>query len=380
MLPQRPNSITQTTIERPRVAKKAADRWYDKGDDMREAGDLAGAEAAYRAALSHDPNHLSALNDLGITLHDLDRLDEAIATLRRALEVDPNYLHALNNLANALQDTGEEEEAIETYQRALAADPEYVEGMSNMAVALHEQGRDREAGHWFREVLKRDPENATARHLAAALGGETTRAPPEAYVADLFDDYAERFEDELLDNLGYRAPAVLGRMVRRIAGSRRFAHAIDLGCGTGLLGREVRALADKLWGVDLSAEMIKLAGTKKIYDRLARDDVARFLARSRSRFDLLLAADVFIYVGDLDPVFAAAAGRARPGALFAFSLEAGGHAGYRLAATGRYQHAKRYMDGLAREYGMRILAYDRGVLRQEQDGTLAGHYYVLEIP
>ena len=362
------------------MAKRAADHCYDEGDRQREAGDLQAAERAFLSALEHDPEHISSLNDLGITLHDLERLDEAIASYKRALAIDPDYLYALNNLANALQDAGEEEAAIETYERALAVDPDYVDGMSNMAVALHEQGRNKLAGKWFREVRKRDPKNATAQHLAAALSGETPRTAPPAYVAELFDDYAERFEDELLSNLNYRAPAELGRMVRQLAAARRFERAIDLGCGTGLLGAEVRATVDQLWGVDLAPEMIRQARAKGIYDRLATGDVTRFLARSRSRFDLFLAADVFIYVGDLEPLFAAVASRAAPGALLAFSAEAGGRNGYRLAVSGRYQHTKRYIDKLAAHHSMTAVNYRRGSLRTEQERRLEGHYYVLKLP
>ena len=361
------------------MAKKAADRWYEEGDRLREAGELEAAEEAFLSALEHDPEHISSLNDLGITLHDLERLDDAIASYRRALAIDPNYLYTLNNLANALQDAGEEEAAIQTYERALAVDPDYVDAMSNMAVALHEQGRNEQAGKWFREVRARDPDNATAQHLGAALSGETTRSAPETYVAELFDDYAERFEDELLGNLNYCAPAELGRMVRQLAAGRRFERAVDLGCGTGLLGAEVRAHTDTLWGVDLAPEMIRQARAKGIYDRLTTADVTRFLSRSRSRFDLFLAADVFIYVGDLEALFAAVASRAMPGAVLAFSAEAGGRDSYRLATSGRYQHGKRYLDRLAASHAMTVVSYRRGRLRTEQERRLAGHYYVLEL-
>ena len=86
-----------------------------------------------------------------------------------------------------------------------------------------------------------------------SLGEATRRAPcPQAYVARLFDDYAPRFDAHLIESLAYRAPALIADALDSAAPGRRFAHALDIGCGTGLMGQAVRGRVDHLTGVDLS--------------------------------------------------------------------------------------------------------------------------------
>ena len=70
------------------------------------------------------------------------------------------------------------------------------------------------------------------------LGAEQLSGMPQAYVRALFDQYAPRFEFALVDDLGYRGPALLFKAVLSVRAAARkpafFKRAIDLGCGTGL--------------------------------------------------------------------------------------------------------------------------------------------------
>ena len=137
-----------------------------------------------------------------------------------------------------------------------------------------------------------------------------TRAdrPAPAYVARLFDDYAPRFERHLTSELGYRGPRILRDAVEAVAPVRRFRRALDLGCGSGLAGAAFRPIVESLAGVDLSPAMIEEARRTGVYDGLEVGDVAAFLAKQTSgEADLILAADVFVYLGDLAPTLQAAA-------------------------------------------------------------------------
>ena len=110
-------------------------------------------------------------------------------------------------------------------------------------------------------------------------------ALPQAYVARLFDDYAWRFDKHLIKNLGYRAPALIAEALSAVAPDRRFALALDLGCGTGLMGEALRGRVDRLTGVDLSAAMIAKARERGVYDR-ARGRRRGGDARARAACDL----------------------------------------------------------------------------------------------
>ena len=115
--------------------------------------------------------------------------------------------------------------------------------------------------------------------LALIGRGDAPGALPQAYVARLFDDYAPRFDKHLTKNLGYRAPALIAEALSAVASGRRFASALDLGCGTGLMGEALRGRVDRLTGVDLSAAMIAKARERGVYDELVVGDAAAMLGR-----------------------------------------------------------------------------------------------------
>src|SRR5207245_6254227 len=93
------------------------------------------------------------------------------------------------------------------------------------------------------------------------------------------------------------------------------------GCGTGLCGDGFRPLARRLVGVDLSPGMLERARARGCYDELVCEELTAYVRRCEERFDLITAADVFCYFGDLTAVFAATAALLRPGGRFIFSVE-----------------------------------------------------------
>jgi predicted TPR repeat methyltransferase len=206
------------------------------------------------------------------------------------------------------------------------------------------------------------------------------QAPPRGHVQGLFDDYAGQFDAHLLQVLHYRGHQVLVEELRRAAGARRFEHALDLGCGTGLAGEPLRALAVRLDGVDIAANMLEQARAKHVYDRLEQADAVSYLASTDQRYDLVAAADVFTYLGALDEVFAGVARVLRSGGLFAFSAEVAdddGDADIVLRASLRYAHARRYLERLAREHGFTVLSLQRRPFREDRQVMLRAWYGVL---
>jgi len=179
----------------------------------------------------------------------------------------------------------------------------------------------------FRAASHDDPEDYHgARLQLARLGtGAGTPAMTEPYVRRLFDQYAGRYDAALTEHLHYRGPALLLEAVTsalaRQARPIRFESLLDLGCGTGLGGAVFRPFSVRLVGVDLSAALIARAEAKGDYDRLVVGNLAAFLSdeiAKAAQYDLVLAADVFVYVNDLAPVlrrYRPRAGAARRGRL-----------------------------------------------------------------
>jgi len=147
---------------------------------------------------------------------------------------------------------------------------------------------------------------------------------------------------------------------------------LDLGCGTGLSGAALRGLARQLTGVDLSPRMLARARERGFYDRLIEGDIVQVLAGQGASFDLVVAADVFVYIGDLEAVVASAGQVLRPGGWLAFSVETLSEGEYRLQPTGRYAHAPAYIEALAQRHGFARVAEQAVTLRVEQGRPVAG--------
>lgn len=200
---------------------------------------------------------------------------------------------------------------------------------------------------------------------------------PDAYVKRLFDDYADRFETHLVGRLGYRGPQLLADAIARLR-QTPFAQAIDLGCGTGLCGERFRADVGQLAGVDLSPRMIAQARAKHIYDRLDVADIETFLAgEAAGSADLVLAADVLVYIGDLRPLFAAAHRVLQRHGLFAFTAQTASR-GFELGDDLRYAHAPGYIREVARESGLSLPLLEHAAARRGAGGDVAGLVAVLE--
>lgn len=290
--------------------------------------------------------------------------------------------------ARMLDEGGEPGPAAELMEQALKLAPQWPAGWSQLADYRQKAGDADGAVKALRRVLALDPDDMFGARLRLALLGavEIPDQPPSRYVEALFDDYAGRFDTALVERLDYRVPEKLLALLLRTAGAQaRFSCAVDLGCGTGLFGMQVRQRASRLEGFDLSHNMLAKARDKALYDRLAHADLSLpadlcglFSAdMPAGRADLVSAADVMIYLGNLENVFALAARLAAPGGLFAFSVEDSFAAqGFSLAPSLRYVHSQAYVEALLARCGFAVLARQRVTLRKDGGKAVAGILFV----
>jgi predicted TPR repeat methyltransferase len=342
-----------------------------------EAGRLSHAEQSFAAALSLAPGRPSVLSNLGAVRLKLGRAEEALELLQQALAQEPGNMETLGHCGTALAELGRLQEALAHFDRALACDAAAPALWGLRGNALRELGRHEEAAASFREALARggDPE-LLAYYLAGVQAGDAPAHPPVHYVESLFDGYAAHFDEHLVQALRYDAPRVL---TQRYAGQgRRWRHALDLGCGTGLCGPFLRQLARRVTGVDLSANMLEKARALGAYDDLCQDDIAAFLRRSGDSFDLVVAADVFIYVGALEEVFGLLAGRMPAQGSFCFTVEEAQGSELELRTSLRYAHSEAGIRRVAQAHGFQVLAIERRAVRQEQQVPIPGLFVWLE--
>ena len=237
------------------------------------------------------------------------------------------------------------------------------------------------------EGLALDPDDELgARIDLAKLGAlNVDEAISEGYVRALFDNYAHGFEAHLKGALAYRGPALLKSAIiaacAKLGREPHFDRAIDLGCGTGLMGRELAGMVDALVGVDLSPAMVAAAGRTGVYSHLYVGNVVDFLENDgQGRADLLVAADVVVYLGDLFPLLREAAAALEPGGLFAFTVQAHRGHGFVLGVDARYAHSEEYLRTVAEVSSLDVVSFATASTRQDRGLDVPGYVMVLMRP
>jgi len=351
------------------VAPGYAGAHCNLGNALVEIGETADARTSYENALAVDPGHAEAHNNLGVLLRYAGDLHGSIAHLLVATEVRPDWATAQLNLGNSFAQTGNHMKAIDAYTRAVEANPQLNDAYRQLGMAFYARGELGRAATVFRRLLDFDPENPIAPHMLAAVTGE--RVPErctEEYVASTFDSFAATF-DEKLAKLEYAGPGLVMEAVARALGEPEATlRCLDLGAGTGLCGPLMRPYARELVGVDLSAEMLKKASRREVYDELVVADLTEYLGGDVGEFDLMISADVLIYFGALELLFSRVSRRLSAGGCVAFTLEVStldGEPGYTLQPSGRYAHARAYVEERLASAGLEVASLDEVTLRKE---------------
>jgi predicted TPR repeat methyltransferase len=367
------------------------------------------AEAGFRHVLSREPDHVEALFGLGLTLMAARRFNEAVQPLRRAgaaRQAEPVWLVCLGQ---ALYLTGDFAGAVEAFDRAevlggLPANADLVRARARAMVAMingvliddalslysgdagERMSAAREAfavfsafdrldaaravGAWLAE---RNPDDVVHAYALRVLTDPTVSRAPAAYVEAKFDGFADKFDHQLVELLDYQAPSLLAEMAARHV--ETLSEILDLGCGTGLAAEPLARFGARLTGVDLSSGMLAKAAERGAYAQLVQADVVDFLREHPGAFDLVLAADVLIYLGDVADLFEALTTALRPGGYFAFSVETADE-GWTVLPSGRFAHADAYVRDLAAS-GFVVLEHEITTLRREGAGAASGGLYVM---
>ena len=357
------------------LAPDYADAHNNLGNVLKETNQLEPALRAYRRVVELVPGHADAWNNLGIVLRGQGEYAEAHSAYARAIESDPSHVAAWRNWGNLLVRMHRLDAAIAAYSRVLELRPRNTATYDALSKTLYRAHKVDQAIQVYQKWLQVDPGNSVAKHMLAACTGAAApvRASDE-YVRTTFDTFAGSF-DQVLDQLGYRAPALIGEWLARDLPTAHASLVIaDAGCGTGLCADFLRPRAKRLVGVDLSPGMLARARARKKYDELVEAELSAWLASQRQAYDVVVSADTLCYFGALEQVLSGAEKALRPGGRLAFTVERAGDAvpAYQLTPSGRYCHAEAYVrDGLA-EAGLHVLDIEHVVLRREGAQEVSG--------
>ncbi|NQV55556.1 MAG: tetratricopeptide repeat protein [Rhodospirillales bacterium] len=364
----------------------------ERGDVCWNAGDFESALGHYRLALDADAGNVEACSNVAAAHYQLDEFKESAKFYRRCLKLDADYVEALFGLASALRGLEDYAAAAVYYRQALALEPDRIEPHWELGFTLDALGDVIGASEAYRACLNLDPAHGVATHLLNALTGTTTLAAPADYIASLFDDYAEGFEQSLLDDLHYSVPEHFRAEMTNIFGapndmranndSLPISWALDLGAGTGLIAKAIKPWVENIHGVDLSKNMLARAAEDKIFEQIFVMDMADFLSNHRDgaqkTYDLAVSGDAFVYIGDLEPVFRGVANRLADQGWFLFTVECLDIGDYALLPTGRYAHSKTYIQDTAEIYGLKVMDLRKIIPRRDGNEAISGYFCALQ--
>ena len=349
---------------------------FDQASVLADSGKSEEAAALYREILIAQPKHLAAAKALA-EMVEAGRAEGDSAAARKVvtdIETESTYSVGKTALIHGRFDV-----AIRCYKKILDLDPDYDDAVWGLAEACYGDRDLKEALRWYRTYSEKYPDDHEARHMVAALGeGPKPPRASDAYVRETFDSFAEDFDRQLLEDLDYRAPKLIHALFREVGGDNPGGLAIlDAGCGTGLSGLDFKQYAGSLTGVDLSSEMLKLAEARGIYDALLEEELAVCMRARPGQFDLIVAADVFCYIGDLSESLEAAHIALKPDGIVIFSVEAQPKRGYALTGSGRYAHKPAYVRKSSKTAGFMEIVGRTDTLRTEYGEPVHGYLTAL---
>lgn len=361
----------------------ASDAYYERGLCLQEldldVDALLDFDDAIRFLKRTDKPQSHCQFARGFSLQKLGRFDDARSAYQAAAFDVKTRSKALFNLAILEANCHHYEAALSFLEDLLFIDTQSVRAHLQKAHLLRQMRRLEEAADAIHEASRFGLEPEHAQFLLASLGRSASpNTAPADYVRTLFDHYAPHFDQHLKVNLEYRLPALLRACFQNyLAHSPARHRMLDLGCGTGLCGIELRDFGTSLIGVDLSPEMLKRAANRAIYDDLVCDEILHFLASEEQAADLILLADVLVYMGDLQEFLDQCHRVLQLHGLLFFTVEVdtGPDAineshGYRLQTSQRYAHQESYLRDLAAKDAWEVLEMSPRVLRREGEHML----------
>lgn len=339
------------------------------------------------------PNSVRAL--LGVCTGTLEaganhsEARQAHSAAKRAAKLRPDSKAAWSAVTRAARSVGDKKLVVEALRGKVRASP--VDVGLRYAYARALRGYDKaESVRQFEEILDQDPTHERARFKLAILKGASDGIIPDKVPRDtvvkLYQSYAEVFDEHLQGKLEYSTPETMVKAVVQAAVERgvpepHWGRCADLGCGTGLSGMAFAQVVDVLEGVDLSSAMVAKAEERGIYNELVVGDVVEFLeARIDYQYEMVIACDVLVYIGDLGPVAAASYGALKPGGVMAFSTEkmdGEDEPVYTLRSSNRFAHNELYLRKLAKDHHFEIDLLEASLIRKNKGKPIWGNICVM---
>ncbi|MBI3675872.1 MAG: methyltransferase domain-containing protein [Proteobacteria bacterium] len=339
-------------------------------EDLAAEGKAAEAACFLQSLIDGGRGGLLARLALARALQAAGQTQSALEVARETALLNTHVAVAALGLGEILLKAGQLPTAIGEFQRALRLDPALEEARYGVGCAWLEAGEAEKALTSFGELSAAMTARAQPEIADAQAMSRQQRSDPR-YVRHLFDQFSIDYDERMLGQLCYAAPRILRELFALVAGEHRSLRVLDLGSGTGLSGAAFRDLAAELHGIDLSPAMIEKSRARAIYDQLNVGDLQSALSEG-DRYDLILAADTLVYLGDLAAVFEGAALSLVPGGFFLFTVEKQDGDDYALGPKRRWRHSQSYLRAEAAQAGFDVAGLMECVPRSEANAPVEG--------
>ena len=350
-----------------------------KGNKYSKLGQFDLAIKCYDLSLSIKPEYVEAHYNLGYSYHMIGQLDLAVRSYKKVVKIDPSYAFKHSNKILSVIYffiEGQVPDAIDTLTLLIQDNPDDAMLYNMLGGCYTSSNQIEMAIQSYKRALALKSDYAVPQHMLNSLTGHTSKEPPKEYVRNLFDDYAESFDASLLEHLEYKLPFMIKELILQLDPTKEeFDKVLDLGCGTGLSGNHLKDISVNLTGIDISENMISKAKELDLYDNLIVGDIVETLNSSKENFDLFIALDVLIYIGELESIIKAVRQRCNKDAVFIFSVEIQDK-GFSLLKNARYAHSDGYI--LETSNNIFELIKSKNIkLRKERGEWIKGKVYVL---
>lgn len=353
---------------------------FERARELLSKGAVAEAATLLKPLIESGHGGLLARLQFARALTASNAVEEALAVARETALLFPSAAAAALGLGEMLLLAGHLSTAIAEFQRALRIDPALNEARYLVGAAWLEAGEPDRALKEFQSIPSEEAPPGLAARIAEAEQMRRAARSNARYVRHLFDQFSSDYDARMLEQLGYSAPCILRELAVFVIpdATGRSLDILDLGCGTGLAALEFADLAQRIDGIDLSPTMIEKARARDLYTELAVGDVEAL--PHRSTYDLIIAADTLVYLGDLAPVFTSARNALRPGCFFLFTVEKQESGTFALGPKRRWRHAEGYLRTTAQACGLDTVGVLACTPRSESGAPVEGLALALRKP
>jgi len=346
------------------------------------------SEKYYLMFLEVDTKNIKAINNLGRLYDETGRHEKAIKKYIEAIEIDGSIATIYLNLGKVYIKTRNIPEAKKAFLCSIKLDPQHPESYFNLGKLYGEINDTDKAKEYLTKALDMDIPGhmekagefilAVKYFLSNIDDPDTFNEDKKAFVADLFDGYADKFDEHLVEGLQYKTPQIINDLLTSHVTKIDNA-TLDLGCGTGLCCKYLKERSAHITGVDLSAKMIDKARELGCYDELIVGEITEVVNNANEMLDLIVAADVFVYIGSLEDIFLACSSKMNKNGYFIFSTEhlTGEQEDFRLFDSGRYKHSNIYLNQLLSNNNFELVEHNFCTLRKENGRNVEGCVTIL---